>query len=1593
MPQLQNPLQNNSAVMDPQQDTMTIGDFLSQNNSVGSDEIMTIDDFNNGVSTPHQDTTPLQPEHKIGFIKGMAMNLFAGFEQGSADFQDFIGFDNIPYFKKGIENSRKIASDIYSVTKSDNWGIQEANKLAQSLGNLGSILPIDIITGSATKVSLAGRVLPKVEKLLSSIPDFALGSGWRGLFKGISESQAQGDNPIISDIKGINQAAADVALNTAFAHAGTGVKGITTMAAIGGAMASADAMGRGQLPSKEELSSGIAQGAAYGIIFTALPHIAEATKINSERITLESYDGEISKHVQNGDFDSVKSTIGNMLNDESIRPEIRNAIKEIAVDENGKPLEINPKENAPILQSESKTFGTEEEVNSYIQEVVSNGGEIVDIKQDPNNPDGFQVDVNILSEPKYKMSEYEKKMKDFKASTVNSNLPIVGQDIQVGSETYKVTKLNAGKTGDMIEAVDLGGRKQLFAAGQIKDVPKYKTADIFYSQVSKVIDEKMPNAATPEMIRGILSDKNGVKAEELKWIGLDDFLVGKQKVTKQELQDYIAQNKVQIKEVEKGQGNPVQWEQSKSDDGGRLFSTKVGNRDAIIREVTNPESSHEWVAIVGGTQREYFNDLNEAKNWADSFHPADETKFKSYQLPGGKNYRELLMTLPIKGKEETPYIPPKKITELPSEFTYIHDQSGIKSGKEWAIIPKDQPHGRSFTDWYYPTKEDALKAALEKINFNNETKAKAQWLRDNPPNKNAFQSGHFDESNILAHVRMNDRTDADGKKVLFVEEVQSDWHQKGRKEGYKDKQGLEEEKRRKELEAKLKSIEDEQIANDRKLRELNQMVGLSKEQEEELKFRENERKQLQAAFNSIQNDINYKRNNSVPDAPFKKTWHELAMKRMLRYAAENGYDKLAWTTGEHQAERYDLSKQIKQVTWNKENGQFIARPLNEGNDIVQANVKEQDLENLVGKETAKKLIDAEPTKLGNRTLNNVDLKVGGEGMKGFYDQILPSFMNKYAKKWGGRVGESRIQTKDSAIGAPNSKARLDTSTAKVHSIDITPSMKESVLNEGQPLFKEQPTWEELKINKVQIEALDKEGRALIRKYVPQLENAIVNVPFIYTKEGNRALGRYFKGEIAISSGANPSVYIHEAGHAVLDMFMTREERAELIKEAGGDEENIMLGLEKAVKKFEKGQEYKSDKWSSKVVSLFKKVYQRVKEFLNIDKSKIEKFYNDFISGEFENSKQIKDYKNEPSYKLSEDEIKAKLEKIKKDRQVDNNVKEPRYNYFSDADIKDIENLVDWESYQQSGGIIVSGGQQTGPDRIVIGSKSAHSEAMQKIGPKESFRLLEKARNGDKLTDKQMESVKLLLSDYRANIKNSIDAINKEIDNATAALTESEARAVNDAFAKEEKVAEYDLEGNVISTIPSEVSPFDNQQIEGTGKQKPRGLAMSTEESAIKDALTKGFGELPSYKTRNMDDIAAKVSEFINKNHELAMSIVNGEAPEQDGLRAQELFTGLKVKAEADGDVGTIRDLALSEHATATATELGQRIKALDSESPDDAVSAIRDVQDTRIKVAKDKLKKSYETEKKNIVKDINKEIKKSSPKIKDWNDFLTSLEC
>ena len=145
-------------------------------------------------------------------------------------------------------------------------------------------------------------------------------------------------------------------------------------------------------------------------------------------------------------------------------------------------------------------------------------------------------------------------------------------------------------------------------------------------------------------------------------------------------------------------------------------------------------------------------------------------------------------------------------------------------------------------------------------------------------------------------------------------------------------------------------------------------------------------------------------------ALFRDNGYAIGLKYGLRYAVERNADLYGWTTGEQQAARYDLSKQVKSVTWNEGNKEFSAVPISDGDTISRSGVEAVDLSGIVGKDVAQKLIEATANRFGNRRLEGLDLKVGGEGLKKLYDVEFRNIINNLpaVKKSGQKVGVADI---------------------------------------------------------------------------------------------------------------------------------------------------------------------------------------------------------------------------------------------------------------------------------------------------------------------------------------------------------------------------------------------------------------------------------------------------------------------------------------------------------------------------------------------------------------------------------------------------------
>jgi hypothetical protein len=141
------------------------------------------------------------------------------------------------------------------------------------------------------------------------------------------------------------------------------------------------------------------------------------------------------------------------------------------------------------------------------------------------------------------------------------------------------------------------------------------------------------------------------------------------------------------------------------------------------------------------------------------------------------------------------------------------------------------------------------------------------------------------------------------------------------------------------------------------------------------------------------------------------------MKKVLDIAAKENYDAVAFTTGSQQNARWSLSKHIDSLDLmpaKEGDKQYVLQGWKDGRNIIRKAVNEDELPNYIGIEAAKKLLAQEPKGLhrpegiahGNpnvfegRELSGLQLEMGGEPMKKFYDRDIPNFINKYGKKYG-----------------------------------------------------------------------------------------------------------------------------------------------------------------------------------------------------------------------------------------------------------------------------------------------------------------------------------------------------------------------------------------------------------------------------------------------------------------------------------------------------------------------------------------------------------------------------------------------------------------
>ena len=388
---------------------------------------------------------------------------------------------------------------------------------------------------------------------------------------------------------------------------------------------------------------------------------------------------------------------------------------------------------------------------------------------------------------------------------------------------------------------------------------------------------------------------------------------------------------------------------------------------------------------------------------------------EQWTLPGGDNYREMLIKAP-KGVDNE-----EKIMEL---------EAKLRRTPMFDSTPEQQA---DITKYHNQIRE-----------------LKEQEAASPKPFQGVVH--HFGgEPGILASMRLKDRKGHNGEKLLHLEELQSDWHQQGRDRGYG---------------ADWKVSQDDN-GKFVVLRNGRQVGGDGFDNES----------MAQRAL-----EIGQRNDKVVPDAPFKKNWEEMALKRLIHHAAEKGYHGIVVTPGEEQADRYSLAKHLDRIQFepslNEPNvGNLYAYNPKGEMVLSKHSLKHEQLPEHIGKELSQKLLSQTPNADRVHQLSGVNLRTGDEGMKGFYDKKVPNILNSIGKKYGvktelgghklpgdpsqrgdasERLGVAGVRLADmnpQQVQAFNQK--LDDANAKqLHYFPITEEMRKDVLTNGLPLYAE-----------------------------------------------------------------------------------------------------------------------------------------------------------------------------------------------------------------------------------------------------------------------------------------------------------------------------------------------------------------------------------------------------------------------------------------------------------------------------------------------------------------------------------------------------------
>jgi hypothetical protein len=277
--------------------------------------------------------------------------------------------------------------------------------------------------------------------------------------------------------------------------------------------------------------------------------------------------------------------------------------------------------------------------------------------------------------------------------------------------------------------------------------------------------------------------RNLAEGDSIALRGLESNVYDNSTVYSQNWRNLYDIKKISLKDLDKD--NVKQMGTEQNIDESKLFEIKVFNQEKQGEYLIKGSNDYGYEVYQNGKlskpeDRFLFPSIAEAELYVNGLRKKEHNKtlvgmeeltsdnfvdllpkHEQYTLPGGDNYKEILLTMP----------------KLPDEVVGTlgkFDGKSVRVGRENLIQLNDQ-----FSDVASKLKRGEI-VELEMPSGSKRVKLDPKTNELLLLKEPFYVHTHFDEANVVVFSRTTDRVDADGKKILFVEEMQSDLAQRGR---------------------------------------------------------------------------------------------------------------------------------------------------------------------------------------------------------------------------------------------------------------------------------------------------------------------------------------------------------------------------------------------------------------------------------------------------------------------------------------------------------------------------------------------------------------------------------------------------------------------------------------------------------------------------------------------------------------------------------------------------------------------------------------------------------------------------------------------